>query len=1301
MTSPERSIPVQIDLPLNHPELLSGLETWLRLGLISEHQVRELCGQYLVSPLPAQTSVSIHTTAADPASVAQTSAEDSEYLDNASTSSTARSRGWTSSFLQRLINEVSVIWLLCLGVFLVVISSGVLAASQWQHFSPAGQYGILFGYTVAFIVVGLWTGTQPQFQLTSGMLKVTSLLIIPVNFWMMDGFRLLQTSGGLGIAAVASILLSAATVRLLPRPKTSVLMVVNVLGLSWLHWGWNWSDGNISVPLLATYIGCIGTSLLLLRQQSLPEPLGPSLDSQTEAISPAITSEPSTSEELISPATINPEPTAPPPSWLSRLAPADLLLPFAVLLLLFRACVVAAVPFSQLGLAFGICGWLLCWLARNNETKRFWNPVGVGLLVLGWGAGLDTEVPWQSVVTGGLGLWLLSDRLGRNRQPSAMIGAIIVGLVTVVLSVWLVPSSVRAGVIAACTAWTGPHGMPDVLWSVGLYPYLWCILAVAFWLRRWQSPILVRIAYGSVWGLGGCLVALSFANPVLRSLSLGLGFITLMSFLLKQHATGRLLLSIPHGLGLATLCSVIDNAAPGFEFHQWGAVAIALMVVEWVALPVLTQRTLWQENAWYMGLGLAGLGYLLLLASITSTSTGVEAWRSAALAIPTALTILPFWPSFRWRNQAIGAGIISMIAVQALTFDATPSRLIGLALGAGLMLLTTVQRPNLLSAALSVGFGITFGYVTAWEYLPHTFRAWIAFSAGLMLALVSLRQIFARDGRFSISFQRALDGWTIALTLWTTLPLLAFSLYAASGPRDGFPPLTWMYPASSVGILLAWIYRLWQKPAQYWLVGAAWTAEVALVCTLGFWHLSLQSIAIVSLALGLVSVLAGEARARTGQPYRWSWNLIPLGYGAFGWLLSNAEWTGASGVYMMAFAGIALGVGRRQPRLTPVTGLGLVSLSAGAFELVLHPLLNTKGGDSGDRFLVLGALAIALAVMSRFLDHWGNRVLNLPPKTLCLFGNLHWMLGSVFALIALSLPLSPLGERLWGLEFLILGGYALVQGRQQTLWVYLGLVEIFAAIGQALHTYIPETQLLPWASAIASAVSLTIYSLPWVRWGWVQSPFYHVALTVPFVVTVLTAFSISISSLLLTAGFYAWMAFASQTVRLSYVGLLAANWAALRLLSELHLSSRIWSVSLLGLSILFIAQVDPAFRLTSRKDLRHWLRCFAVGLICTTVLYESDAYFGAGLLAIGLSLGLVLLGLLLRVRAFLYIGTLAFIAKILRLIWLFVADESLVLWALGIALGLLLIWVAATFEARRAQVTALLQYWVTELDQWQ
>jgi hypothetical protein len=282
-----------------------------------------------------------------------------------------------------------------------------------------------------------------------------------------------------------------------------------------------------------------------------------------------------------------------------------------------------------------------------------------------------------------------------------------------------------------------------------------------------------------------------------------------------------------------------------------------------------------------------------------------------------------------------------------------------------------------------------------------------------------------------------------------------------------------------------------------------------------------------------------------------------------------------------------------------------------------------------------------------------------------------------------------------------LGAYALFQGKQQPFWIYLGLGEIYLAVGQTLYTNVPAAQLLPWASAIASAFSLGLYSLPWPRWGWVKPPFFHVGLVVPLLVTLLSVNQVNISSLLLSGSFYGWLAFLAQTPRLSYIALLLANGAALKLLHQLNLTDRIWSVSLVGLSLLFVVQMDPALRSPSRRSVRHLLRCFAVGLIAVTTLYESDAYFWSGVLTIGLSLGMVLLGLLLRVRAFLYVGTLTFAAKVLRLVWLFITDESLVLWALGIALGLVLIWVAATFEARRSQMTALLQYWVTALEEWQ
>ncbi|NJR65547.1 MAG: hypothetical protein HC772_09900 [Leptolyngbyaceae cyanobacterium CRU_2_3] len=126
---------------------------------------------------------------------------------------------------------------------------------------------------------------------------------------------------------------------------------------------------------------------------------------------------------------------------------------------------------------------------------------------------------------------------------------------------------------------------------------------------------------------------------------------------------------------------------------------------------------------------------------------------------------------------------------------------------------------------------------------------------------------------------------------------------------------------------------------------------------------------------------------------------------------------------------------------------------------------------------------------------------------------------------------------------------------------------------------------------------------------------------------------------------------------------------------------------------------------TSARQQRHGLRLLSTGLLSLTALYQAEVETGTaalvvGGLTLGLSIGLMFLGFALRVRAFLYIGTALFILRILRLLWLFVDTYSALLWAVGIVLGLIFIWIAATYEARRSQMNTLLQYWMTELDSW-
>ncbi|NJR63470.1 MAG: hypothetical protein HC769_34655, partial [Cyanobacteria bacterium CRU_2_1] len=279
MTRPDRPIIIRLSSQqAMRPELLEGLETWLQLGLLSDLQVKQLCQEYLTCPLPTPTTLS---TEAEPdraiGNARQDPTRDFERLPSLPPSpipdrSPVLSRSWIGRSLQSFMAEISVIWLLFLGVFLVVVSSGVLATSQWQNFPPVGQYGILFTYTLAFFAASLWTSRQQTLRLTARTLQITTLLIIPINFWMIDGLKLWQSVAGLAMGTIAALTLTAIT-RFLLRPTSDLiqsanprLTTLNSLALSWLHWGWSLAG----IPLIATYIGTIGTALSLFFQLRQP-----------------------------------------------------------------------------------------------------------------------------------------------------------------------------------------------------------------------------------------------------------------------------------------------------------------------------------------------------------------------------------------------------------------------------------------------------------------------------------------------------------------------------------------------------------------------------------------------------------------------------------------------------------------------------------------------------------------------------------------------------------------------------------------------------------------------------------------------------------------------------------------------------------------------------------------------------------------------------------------------------------------------------------------------------------------------
>ena len=236
----------------------------------------------------------------------------------------------------------------------------------------------------------------------------------------------------------------------------------------------------------------------------------------------------------------------------------------------------------------------------------------------------------------------------------------------------------------------------------------------------------------------------------------------------------------------------------------------------------------------------------------------------------------------------------------------------------------------------------------------------------------------------------------------------------------------------------------------------------------------------------------------------------------------------------------------------------------------------------------------------------------------------------------------------------------------------------------------------------------------------------------PSIVMLLTATATTIPSLLIVAAFYAWLAKATNRIRISYFSIGFISWAILWFLALQQWIQLLWISVDVGGALLYIVEVDPALRryangtsphdrsMSNHQDgaeaiapgahpsgypttrqTRHILRTLATGLICLSSVYQSESTAWVVLFTVGLSLGLIAAGIGLKTRAYLFVGTGTLVFEIIRYTRQFIGQHPLQIWAVGIVLGLALIWVAATFEARRHQVQVAFNYWKTELAAWE
>ncbi|MDJ0674434.1 MAG: DUF2157 domain-containing protein [Calothrix sp. MO_167.B42] len=1320
---PNHPIKLIVRLPSSHPNLLYGLDVWVNLGLISDIQVKQLCQENLSCRVVLQPA-----TIPEPELIRDIVTHEPILTSSKSTEEPAKPRkpNLVTAIFQSLQAELSVRWLLFLGMFLVIVSSGVLAASQWERFPGFLQYGILLAYTLTFGGVSFWTGKQPNLRLTTGALLIVTLLLIPVNFWAMDTFGLWHNPVGWIVLAIATIILTYITILLgnnrlfITQTSNKKLSLINLLGLSYLHWGW----GLPYFPLIAVYLAMIITTIATVWQNFNPQK---QVSSQTTAH-----------------------------HWGLGINLPTMVITYGLGMVLVRAIFIVQVDITQLGLAIGICGWLMGWLAHqqkrvahqqeNREPSShtltsLWQFIGGMLLFLGWIMAVTTN-PQQAIAVSGLAIWFFYRSLQTYSLKSDLAAIFIIGLQSLWLGWRLIPTNWQTWALTTATQLTNAENHPWTLLSVVLFPYV--ILMVAYTDRLYRNDREKLGLFGEqlTFTLGMILTAISLNNILLRSLNLIFSTITLAIVTKRRASTSMVLVYLTHTTGLLTVCSIVDWYLPQLTKELWAGTLLAIMVVEFLysigeqkaegkawseteqgvqspsehppapplPAPLPLREGVWRRSAWIFGLILASLSLMLLWGNANvlwySINVSQSSWGLVWFIVPIMLTVVALRSQGLHRTVNGNLSVCALIPAQLLTIPITNVRLIGLLIGAVLMVVNTAYLRHNIYALITVGLGLGAVGMGLWKFLPGlAVGNWLAIGSVSTLSLWLCQKILKKQHQeLATIYAIAVDRWAIALC---AVELLLLSLHSVLVYQNTMQP-GWMYIVAT-GITLAAIATRSTKTSHIAsFYGIGWCLELLIAELLAFGDRSTIKIAIANIGLGLTAQLLGEwwQRKHHLQKLPPHWHILPLVYGVFGAALrldTFANWTGLSS---LALALITINIGRRSRKLKPLVYLGMAGVSIAAYELLLYQLSQASaGGAIGDGVIALAILGTSIMYGYRLLSPWLTKYFRLRSQELQICAHIHWVISSFFLIAATFLPFTAIPLALGTGAFLI--RYAIFQGRTRQhktpadMWVYLGLLEvgIFSIYLQNTpFAGLWKTILLPWQSAIAAVVSYFIFILPWQKWGWNRTPWRNAAYALPLIVLWLSWFAVYPITLIIVAGFYLFVAKATPTFRFSYISLGLVDWALWQWCLQFNLNNPLWYVTILGLSILYIAKVDPHLGLPTSKPQRHILRIIGTSLICGWAIVFNQ---GTPLIPAIISIIAIFTGLGLRVRAFLYTGTVAFLITVSYQSIVLGLQYSFLKWVIGLVAGIMLIYIAANFETQRDRLTLLIRSISDELTKWQ
>ncbi|MEA5510665.1 hypothetical protein VB715_12905 [Crocosphaera sp. UHCC 0190] len=749
LLSNNTQIALTVNVKASHPALLTGLDQWLQRGLLNHAEVRRLSQQYLTSPLPVVVpSLNISPPVPSPLPVTPKPSKPRKKR---------RQTRRIGQMVQSLMAELSVIWLLLLGVFMVVISSGVLAASWWETFPAVLQYGILWLYTLAFGVGSWWTGKQANLRLTTQALRTVTLLLVPINFFAMDSFPLWYTVWGLLGMMVGSLSLTALTLKIFQTNSESSntpLPLLNHLTLTYLHWGWTLPG----IPLIATYIGVIGTTILTL---------------------------------------FSPHDTRPTRKFLP-FSLTEAIIIYALVILLIRAIFMAHVNIFQLGLAVALCGWLMGW---RSPPQTPWKWVGSSLLCLGWLLSVFTY-PLQAIAVSFLAILWLGKRL-KNSWLRRDFGLIfLIGLQIP----WLIGRlSFLSGFFEGITQFTGTQSNSLVLLSLGLFPYLILIVLSRKFFIRIQQNNLSQFSGKIALYLGIGLTIISLVNPLFRTLNLVastliLGYVT-QTQIPRHRASANLLALTTHSTGLLGILSIISYCLPTLTISLWGIIFLGLMLLEslfsFSNFPDNSLFSLLNKSAWGISLVFSSVSYSLFWYNLPFVS---PFWGLSWLIVPLLLTAIATWYLPR-RQLASELSVVALSMMQGLTIFFPQTRLIGVITSTGLMFINTRYLRHWVSATFTVGFGLSVIAVCLYP-LKLSPQLWILSGVIVTGILWLIRHSLADNSEeLAFLYTKVFDTWGYSLSL----TCLGGFIYFASPD-----PSTTNNLISSILLMITAAYRSWQ-----------------------------------------------------------------------------------------------------------------------------------------------------------------------------------------------------------------------------------------------------------------------------------------------------------------------------------------------------------------------------------------------------------------------------------------------------------------------------------------------------------